>query len=201
VVLPLYPDQDGRISKPMNLVGRQQALDLVREAGGSRVGVYGIENHAGVPVYVHAKVGIVDDVWASVGSDNINRRSWTHDSELACAVLDETLDHRPPTTLDGLGTGARRFARNLRLTLAAEHLDQTPDEVDDLCDPVAAFDAFAHSASALQRWHDDGQPGVRPPGRLRPYPPLHLSRATLAWATPLYRVVCDPDGKPRHLST
>ena len=47
-----------------------------------RVAAYGIENHAGTPVYVHAKVCVVDDVWASIGSDNFNRRSWTHDSEL-----------------------------------------------------------------------------------------------------------------------
>lgn len=201
VVLPLYPDQDGRISKPINLVGRQQALDLLREAGESRVGVYGIENHAGVPVYVHAKVGIVDDVWASVGSDNINRRSWTHDSELACAILDESLDHRPPATVDGHGSGARQFARNLRLKLAAEHLDRPHDAVDDLCDPVDAFDAFARSANALQRWHEHGQPGARPPGRLRPYPPLRLSRTTRAWATPLYRVICDPNGQPHHHPT
>ena len=62
----------------------------MRAAGGDRVAVYGIENHAGTPVYVHAKVCVVDDTWATVGSDNINLRSWTHDSELSLAVLDET---------------------------------------------------------------------------------------------------------------
>src|SRR5207302_396991 len=56
--------------------------------GGDRVAVFGLENRAGTPVYVHAKVCIVDDTWLAVGSDNINLRSWTHDSELGCAVLD-----------------------------------------------------------------------------------------------------------------
>ena len=56
--------------------------ELMRVAPG-RVAAYGIENHAGTPVYVHAKVCVIDDVWASIGSDNFNRRSWTHDSELS----------------------------------------------------------------------------------------------------------------------
>lgn len=66
-VVPHYPDLDGRLSLPPNLAGQQQALDLIRSAGGDRVAVYGIENAAGTPVYVHAKVCVVDDVWASVG--------------------------------------------------------------------------------------------------------------------------------------
>jgi phosphatidylserine/phosphatidylglycerophosphate/cardiolipin synthase-like enzyme len=199
VVLPHYPDQDGRLSEPPNLVGRQEALDLVHRAGGDRVAVYGIENHAGTPVYVHAKVGIVDDVWASVGSDNVNRRSWTHDSELSCAVLDDETDDREPRFLDRLGAGARRYARNLRLTLAAEHLDLDIRQVDSVVDPVAMFDAFAESARALQAWHDAGRSGPRPPGRLRPYAFERLSRRTLLWATPLYRTFYDPDGRPARL--
>ena len=197
VVLPMHPDQDGRISEPPNLVGRQESLDLVRGAGGDRVAFYGLENHAGTPVYVHAKVGIVDDVWASVGSDNINRRSWTHDSELACAMLDETRDEREPRMIDGVGSGARRFARDLRLTLAAEHLDREIGDVDDLADPVRAFDAFADTAAALETWYRGGQRGERPPGRLRRYPDPDLSKRTLAWATPFYRVIFDPDGRDR----
>jgi phosphatidylserine/phosphatidylglycerophosphate/cardiolipin synthase-like enzyme len=55
----------------MNLVGRISALKQLHRAGGDRVAVYGIENHAGTPVYVHVKVCVIDDVWASVGSDNV----------------------------------------------------------------------------------------------------------------------------------
>jgi phosphatidylserine/phosphatidylglycerophosphate/cardiolipin synthase-like enzyme len=195
-VIPHHPDQDGRFSEPPNLVGRQQAMNELSAAGGDRVGVYGIENHRGTPVYVHAKVCIVDDVWASVGSDNVNRRSWTHDSELSCAVFDDELDPREPRTIDRFHDGARRFARNLRLELASEHLDRSSGRHDDLIDPISAFRAFASSADDLQRWHDLGRQGPRPAGRLRPYRTPSLSRRTLAWATPLYRIVYDPDGRP-----
>ncbi|HLZ22104.1 MAG TPA: phospholipase D-like domain-containing protein [Ktedonobacterales bacterium] len=56
------------------------------------------------PVYVHAKVGIVDDTWATVGSANLNSRGMSHDAELNISVLDD------------------EFARSLRLALWAEHL-------------------------------------------------------------------------------
>jgi phosphatidylserine/phosphatidylglycerophosphate/cardiolipin synthase-like enzyme len=198
-VIPHHPDQDGRLSLPLNLVGRQQALARLYAAGGERVAVYGIENHAGTPVYVHAKVCVIDDVWASVGSDNVNRRSWTHDSELSCAVVDTVADEREPRVLDRFGDAARAFARNLRLELAREHLDRELGDDADLLDPLGAFNAFARSAAALQQWVDGGRSGPRPPGRLRPYATPRLSRATRAWGTPLYRILLDPDGRPRRL--
>jgi hypothetical protein len=37
--VPHHPDQDGRLSLPPNLVGRQQALDLLRLAGAGMAGV------------------------------------------------------------------------------------------------------------------------------------------------------------------
>lgn len=55
------------------------------------------------PIYVHAKVGIVDDRWATVGSANLNSRGLSHDAELNVSVLDDD------------------FARALRLALWAEH--------------------------------------------------------------------------------
>ena len=168
-------------------------------AGPGRVAVLGIENRRGTPVYVHAKVCVVDDVWASVGSDNVNRRSWTHDSELSCAVVDEVRDEREPRVVDGFGDGARVFARELRLRLAREHLDRADGDDADLVDGVAMFRAFTASAQRLQEWYDDGRVGPRPPGRLRPYARPHLSRTQLLWATPLYRRLYDPDGRPRDL--
>ncbi|MGP3916269.1 phospholipase D family protein [Nonomuraea sp. 10N515B] len=192
VVVPRHPDQDGCLAAPASLIGRADAVRRLSAAGGDRVAVYDLENHAGAPIYVHAKVCVVDDVWAEVGSDNVNLRSWTYDSELSCAVLDEHEDPRPPG-------GALRFARDLRLTLMAEHLDLPSDEHDRLCDPVAAFEAFARAASRLEDWHRGGRTGPRPSGRLRPHPAPTLSRLQRLLALPMYRFAIDPDGRPQPL--
>ena len=199
VVVPLYPDADGKLSMPPNLVGRVQAMRLLGRAGGDRVAFYGPENHEGTPVYVHAKACVIDDTWTEVGSDNVNRRSWTHDSELSCAVLDETTDPREPLDPGGMGDGARVYPRELRLALAREHLDRKNDDDADLLDPRSAFDAFARSAGELDAWHRGGRVGERPPGRLRRYPIPQLSRWTMTWAEPSYRLIYDPDGRPRSL--
>ncbi|MFJ9592155.1 phospholipase D family protein [Streptomyces virginiae] len=200
-VVPTFPDQDGALTLPMNLIGRINALAELRRAGGDRVAVYGLENHAGTPVYVHAKVCVIDDVWASVGSDNINLRSWTHDSELGCAVHDETPDPRSPRDPGGLGDGARVFARELRLALMREHLDLPDGDVacGSLCDPVAAFEAFRAAAAALDAWYEGGRRGPRPPGRLRSYGPPDLPAGRRLLARPLHRILVDPDGRPMGL--
>jgi len=170
-------------------------LKILREAAGDRIAVYSPENDAGVPIYVHAKVCVIDDVWACIGSDNFNRRSWTHDSELNVAVLDGDLDDRAPTVV---GTApAARFARDLRLRLAAEHLGRDSGECDELIDPDSAFEAFARSARDLRQWHDDNGTGPRPKGRLLSVDDQKISALTRAWATPVYRILYDPDGRPR----
>jgi len=176
-VLPLFPDQDGRISKPPNLVARDRAMTALRKAGPGRVAFYGLESPAGVPVYVHAKVCVIDDRWASVGSDNFNRRSWTHDSEVSAAVCDPG------------------YARALRLNLAAEHLDRS-GPMDELHDLAQTFAIFADCAAQLEGWYDGGCRGARPPGRLRPVDDGTLTWFTRAWTMPLYRLLYDPDGRP-----
>jgi phosphatidylserine/phosphatidylglycerophosphate/cardiolipin synthase-like enzyme len=198
VVVPRFPDQDGAFAERPEYVGRWEAIDMCRRAGHGRVHVFDVENHVGTPVYVHAKVCVVDDVWASVGSDNFNRRSWTHDSELSSAVLDTTVDEREPRDPGRTGEGARTFARNLRLELAREHLDLAADgsDDDDLLDPDRFVAALEASAAALDAWHEGGRRGPRPPGRLRPHRPERLSRLTRLWATPVYRLLDDPDGRP-----
>src|SRR5262249_2639895 len=180
-VVPRFPDVDGRLALPPNMIGRHQAIDVCKEAGPQRVHVFDVENHQGDPVYVHAKVCVIDDVWACVGSDNFNRRSWTHDSELSCAVL------------DGMG----RFARDLRLRLMREHMDRAADGSEDggLVDPETSVQEIVAAANSLDEWHAGGRSGRRPPGRLRPHKPEKLGLLTRMWAEPAYRMIYDPDGR------
>lgn len=174
-VLPHHPDQDGPLATAPYLVGRQQSMAMLRDAAPDRVAFYGVESPQGLPVYVHAKACIIDDMWASVGSDNFNLRSWTHDSELSAAICHEG------------------FATSLRRELGREHLDDPDDGSLDL---PRAFEAFAKSAAALQSWHSAGRAGPRPPGRLTPIQEHRQSIATKLWATPVYRAIFDPDGRP-----
>jgi phosphatidylserine/phosphatidylglycerophosphate/cardiolipin synthase-like enzyme len=194
-VVPRFPDQDGA-SIPPALLGHSRALSKVQAAAPGRVAVYDLENEHGTPIYVHAKICVVDDVWAVVGSDNFNRRSWSHDSELTVAVLDEARDEREPVDPAGLGDGARAFARELRLELLREHLGREPGDSDDLLDPDAAMTAMRAAAEGLEAWHAGGRSGPRPAGRLRPHrldPPPRWQR--LLAAQP-YRWIFDPDGRP-----
>jgi phosphatidylserine/phosphatidylglycerophosphate/cardiolipin synthase-like enzyme len=195
-VVPRFFDQARALTLRPNQVGREQAVQVLLDAAADRVAIYDIENLAGVPVYVHAKITVIDDVWASVGSDNFNRRSWSHDSEIACAVVDAVRDSRQPIDPAGLGDGARKFARDLRLRLWREHLGRAGGDDGDLLDPDEAVEKFREAALALDRWRAGGQRGKRPPGRLRPHPRVHLSRATTLWAEPLYRMIYDPDARP-----
>jgi phosphatidylserine/phosphatidylglycerophosphate/cardiolipin synthase-like enzyme len=195
-VLPLHPDQDGRVAMPPNLVGRAAAMRSILSAAPDRVGLYGIENSHGVPIYVHAKVCVIDDIWATTGSDNFNRRSWTHDSELTAAVWDHTpADATGTSPRDETRDSPRAYARQLRVTLSREHLGAGDRDTPDLADPRTAFDVFAAGAARLEGWYAGGRQGPRPPGRLRPIAPVNQSLLTRLWATPMYRVMYDPDGR------
>jgi phosphatidylserine/phosphatidylglycerophosphate/cardiolipin synthase-like enzyme len=194
-VVPRYFDQGSTLTLRPNQVGREQAVEALLNAGGDRVAIFDVENLLGVPVYVHAKICVIDDVWTSVGSDNFNRRSWSHDSEIACAVMDEERDAREPIDPAGLGDGARRYARDLRLQLWREHLGRAEGDDRDLLDPAQAVVSFAESAQALESWHSKGARGERPKGRVRPHPRIRPSRMTRLWAEPFYRTVYDPDAR------
>ena len=195
-VVPRYPDADGRVSGPPNRLGQLRALDLLQRVAPDRVACFDLENAHGVPIYVHAKICVVDDVWFTCGSDNFNRRSWTNDSELTCAVLDPERDEREPRDLSSGGDGARRLARDLRLETWSEHLDLPPER---LVDPVAGWDLWQERADALDAWHAGGRQGPRPPGRVRRHVPDPVTPLQRLWAEPLYRTVFDPDGRPRSL--
>ena len=168
-VVPRYPEEANRIAGPPMMFGQRLAWDRLREAGGDRFAMFDLANAAGTPVYVHAKVCVVDDHWMTIGSDNLNLRSWTHDSELTCAVVDP----------DGV------LPHSLRKSLWAEHLGLPPDE-PRLSDP----------SGALALWADRvGAPG----SRIRHHVPSVLPARTRLWARPAYRTIYDPDGRPRRL--
>jgi phosphatidylserine/phosphatidylglycerophosphate/cardiolipin synthase-like enzyme len=198
-VVPRFFDQAGAVTLPPNQVGREQAVEALLDAGGDRVAVFDVENLFGVPVYVHAKVCVIDDVWTAVGSDNFNRRSWSHDSEIACAILDGARDSREPVDPAGLGDGARTYARDLRLRLWREHLGRAEGDERDLLDPSEAAAAFRETAETLDRWHANGARGERPAGRVRPHRRVRISPRTRLWAEPFYRIVYDPDARSREM--
>ncbi len=183
-VVPMHPDQTGLSGAAQDL-GRAYALRILHRAAPDRFAVYGIENALGTPIYVHAKACVMDDVWTCVGSDNVNLRSWTHDSELSCAVMDED--------------GGTDFGRALRLQLHREHLQRSHDDDADLVPAAGAFAAYAQAAARLDAWYAAGRVGRRPPGRLRRYTVPHIGAATAAFAKPIYHLIADPDGRPRRL--
>ncbi len=186
-VVPLFPDLEGVLGRLPQLEGRRRAMqDLLRRAP-DRVAIYGLENHAGTPVYVHAKACVIDDTWTTIGSDNFNRRSWTHDSELSAVVIDREGE----------------YGRRLRLTLAAEHLDREADDLSaamaDCVEPADMFATYAASAARLDAWRDGDRTGPRPAGRLRRIEPPELGLLARAVATLPYALLHDPDGRPLRL--
>ena len=74
------------------------------------------------PLYVHAKIGIVDDTWLTVGSANLNEHSFVNDTEMNVVTCDP------------------RLARETRLRLWAEHLERSIEEVSG--EPAAVVDAL-----------------------------------------------------------
>jgi phosphatidylserine/phosphatidylglycerophosphate/cardiolipin synthase-like enzyme len=197
-VVPCYPDKDSKLSGPPSRLAQVRAIAILQKAGGERVGIYDVENESDTPIYVHAKVCVIDDVWATVGSDNLNRRSWTHDSELSCAVIDSELDDRAPLDPGDLGDGSRKFARELRLSLWSEHLGRSRED-PELLNLAHSSVLWREAASELEGWRSNLEKGHRPPSRIRPHVIDPVPQGSQGWAGLVYRLIFDPDGRPLKL--
>lgn len=91
------------------------------------------------PVYVHAKLAIVDDAWMTIGSANLNEHSLFNDTEVNIATDDAEL------------------IRATRLRLWAEHLQRSADDV--AADPTDVVDHLWRPTAAEQAERDKrGQP-------------------------------------------
>ena len=89
------------------------------------------------PIYVHAKIAIVDDRWLTIGPANLNEHSLFNDTEMNLVTHDPVV------------------ARETRLRLWAEHLERPLDDV--AADPADVIDTMWRPTAAEQlerRRHD-----------------------------------------------
>jgi phosphatidylserine/phosphatidylglycerophosphate/cardiolipin synthase-like enzyme len=121
----------------------------------------------GGPLYVHAKVGIVDDRWLMIGSANLNDHSLFNDSEVGVVTCDA------------------RLVRDTRLRLWSEHLERPIAEVGG--DPAAVVDGLWRPIAAEQLARRRGDSA--PTHRLQALP--GVSRRSRALLGPLDGVVVD----------
>jgi len=82
------------------------------------------------PIYIHAKVAIVDDRWLTIGSANLNEHSLFNDTEMNVVANDSEL------------------ARRTRLRLWSEHLELPSEEIPG--DPARAIDELWRPISEEQ---------------------------------------------------
>ncbi len=82
------------------------------------------------PVYVHAKVAVVDDTWWTAGSANLNSRGMHSDAEMNVAVLDAA------------------SARELRTGLWTEHTHPSDQERATVADPLRGLALLQARAAA-----------------------------------------------------
>jgi len=105
----------------------------------------------GEPIYVHAKVVVMDETLLRIGSSNLNNRSMGFDTECDLAI-----ESAEP------GDAVGRAAVELRNILVAEHLDVDPEVIAEATKDGGSL------ISTIER--------LRGPGRsLRPFEPGTVS--------------------------
>jgi phosphatidylserine/phosphatidylglycerophosphate/cardiolipin synthase-like enzyme len=119
------------------------------------------------PIYVHAKIAIIDDAWLTVGSANLNEHSLFNDTEMNVVTHDPGL------------------AGQTRINLWAEHLDLPVDELQG--DPASIIDEkWRPLAEEQLRRRQHGEPLTH---RLLRLP--HVSRRSDALRGPLNGLLVD----------
>ncbi len=164
VLLPAKPNngadttrgQLGVLARADNGAGRFTASTISARTGGLTG-----------PLYVHAKIGIVDDAWMTVGSANLNEHSFFNDTEMNIITCDATV------------------AREMRLRLWAEHLECSIEGVSG--EPASVIDELWRPIATEQRERRDHREA--PTHRLREL--YGVSRRSMALLGPLDSLLVD----------
>ena len=119
LVLPAQPDEGGDDTR-----GQLGTLIQADSDAGRLLActLYAIGGEKDWPIYVHAKVGIVDDAWMTIGSANLNEHSLFNDTEMNVVTQDA------------------RLVRDTRLRLWAQHLQRPLDQMSG--DPVSVIEGL-----------------------------------------------------------
>jgi phosphatidylserine/phosphatidylglycerophosphate/cardiolipin synthase-like enzyme len=159
VAAPFWLFVDGELMLARDVVSPVEHLGTVcarlvvergGESGDPRWGAAARSHRGNTPVtfsqvkgiYVHAKCMMVDDVFVSIGSTNLNRRGFFSDGEINVFAVPERLHGAPNNP-----------ARALRTGLWAEHLGIPPAMGSSLLrDPIAALDRFYYPQLAGNRF-------------------------------------------------
>ncbi|TKA94970.1 phospholipase [Cereibacter changlensis] len=135
---------DGWLEEEVMGSSRARLLRLVREADiHSRFRIYTPVTEKRQPIYVHAKVLVMDDRLLRVGSSNLNNRSMGFDTECDLSVEAGSV----------ADVGLRHTITGLRNDLLAEHLGRSRAEVEGALERegslIAAIEALRSEARSL----------------------------------------------------
>jgi len=136
LLTPAEPEAEPAIDRPE----RQAFLDARSALGGHEhftlAGIAGMdENGERQNVYVHAKLMLIDDVWATIGSANLHAYSLFGSTEMNASIWDEA------------------FVKALRCELFAEHLGLDTAHLGDL----AALRLYRRIAGENRRKREAGE--------------------------------------------
>jgi phosphatidylserine/phosphatidylglycerophosphate/cardiolipin synthase-like enzyme len=129
------------------------------------------------PIYVHAKVAVVDDNWCTIGSGNLNNRGMADDTEMNVATLDAELAQGLRLSLQGEHLGLVHGDDLFALSRLIGKHNQSPDEYahatqvlhalqGTLGDPLVALRLMHERAWENLRRYQANQPLI---GHLLPY--------------------------------
>lgn len=133
----------------------ERLRDADERAGGGRFSIFHPVNADGTPIYVHAKVFVVDDRLLKIGSSNIDNPSMGFDTECDVAI-------------EAASEEERALIRSFTLSLVAEHLGLAPEAVR------AAWQERGSLLGAIEALRTPEGRGLNP---IEPHPLDPLERA------------------------